>query len=78
MMHVQTIPTSGNPRINLRANADLLFSILVEGIERIFQKGINPMKIVKYGILLKPCFRMVAQICRGCGFPRPIHPFRLP
>ena len=77
-MHVQTIPTSGNPRINLRANADLLFSILVEGVEQMFHQGINPMKIVKYGNLSKPCFRMVVQICRVCGFPRPIHPFRLP
>ena len=68
-MHVQTIPTSGNPRINLRAKAELLFSILVEGIEQIFQQTISPMKIVKYGNLSKPCFRMVVQICRGYGFP---------
>ena len=69
MIHVQTIPTSGNPRINLRAKADLFFAILIEGVERMFYQGINPMKIVKYGNLSKPCFRMVVQICRGYGFP---------
>lgn len=76
MIHVQTIPTSGNPRINFRAKARLLFFILIERDDQIFQQSVNPMKIAQYGYLLTLCFQLVVQFYRECGFPRLRHPFR--